>query len=152
MEAKEDLCNLIVPSLEKAIKTTDNQYVQDHLQGSTGADLQREILVQPHRADLWLSLAKLFVEKDDATLASEAASRASFMLSQELMNQQQDDGRSSPVVSAVMFSEAIALDVWLKETTNTSHDLSSIIELQRALMMDPGNKLVRLGLFQSLDQ
>jgi tetratricopeptide (TPR) repeat protein len=101
------------------------------------SNLQKQILIEPHRADLWLALAKENVRVDDPTLASVAASRAAFMLSQELTN---EFGRS--VVDSRMISDTLALNVWLKEIIEPKIDCmseSSCFDLQKALMMNPGN-------------
>ena len=108
------------------------------------SSLQKQILIEPHRADLWLALAKENVRVGDPEVASEAASRAAFMLSQELTNE-----LGGTVVDSRMISEALALDVWLKEIKEPKRDIlseSSSFELQKALMMNPGNVVARKAL------
>jgi Flp pilus assembly protein TadD len=110
---------------------------------STSSTLQKRILVEPHRAELWLALAKESTAANHVTVASEAASRATTMLSKELRN---EFGRSA-VVNSRMISDAIALDVWLKEIKYPGgFGDSTSFDLQRALFMNPANAVARKAL------
>ncbi|KAL3921683.1 MAG: hypothetical protein SGILL_002620 [Bacillariaceae sp.] len=107
------------------------------------ASIQNQILVEPERADLWLSLAKGAIGSNEIDLALEATSRSAFMLSQQL----HDRDVSSPV-DAGMMSEAISLESWLHELTRNPvcDDESTSFDMQRALLMDPENAIAREGI------
>jgi len=109
-------------------------------------NLQRLIWNQPDRADLWLLLAKEFIENGAIESASTATSRASFMLSQELMLSYRINGQTPSFVDAKIISEAISLEFWLKEILMKKSSVEATYRLQRALMMDPGNAVARKGL------
>lgn len=114
--------------------------------------LQRQILCQPDRADLWISLSKEFVRDDALEAAFDAASRASDMLARKLSNPHQISGQCTSVVNAKHISEAISLEVWLKKLKRDGPsgggENSDSYSLQRALLMNPGNILARRGLVQ----
>jgi len=117
----------------------------------TGERLQKQILLEPNRADLWLVMAKEAIAKDGVELALESVLRASFMMTEELTSQQL---HPSAIVDASMISEAISLSVWLTKLTmrdgenekGNSEDLTPF-NLQRALLMDPGNTIARKCLY-----
>ena len=99
--------------------------------------IQRQIWFEPGRGDLWLSLAKAFIEKDSIQSARTASSRAAKILSQSLVAPSQ---KSPSFVDAKMISEATSLKCWLNalETKSTSN-----YDMQRALIMDPTNLVAR---------
>ncbi|VEU36442.1 unnamed protein product [Pseudo-nitzschia multistriata] len=106
-------------------------------------NLQREMLLHPDRADLWLSLAKLFIENDAIESARTAASRAVDILSLELMASSQSLGKNLQHVDANMISEALSLRCWLHETQKKA---VASCDMQLALLMDPTNLVARRGL------
>ena len=99
--------------------------------------IQRQLWFDPDRGDLWLSLAKTFVEKDSVESAKTASARAADILSQSLVAPSQ---KSPSFVDAKMISEATSLKCWLNGLESTS---SSNYDMQRALMMDPTNLVAR---------
>eukprot|EP00536_Pseudo-nitzschia_multiseries_P014863 jgi/Psemu1/69261/estExt_Genemark1.C_7780014 len=103
-------------------------------------NLQREIWLQPDRADLWLSLAKSFIEDGAVESAKTAASRAADILSSELMTSSQTSVKSLPYVNSEIISEALSLRCWLGEIQKTC---VSSIDTQRALFMNPTNAVAR---------
>jgi tetratricopeptide (TPR) repeat protein len=111
---------------------------------SDATNLQRQIWKQPDRADLWLSLAKVFIENGAIESARTAVSRAACMLSQELMSSSRINSRTLSFVDSKTISEAISLEYWLKEIQTKKP--GSTCRLQRALMMNPGNAVARKGL------
>jgi tetratricopeptide (TPR) repeat protein len=128
--------------------------------------LQRHILHEPDRADLWLALAKELTHsaRDPSTIdsAGAAASRAATMLTEELIHPRLANGRFVSCVSAPMLSDALALSDWLRrsavsreqkseatpegEEGSSGTEATSSFELQRALMMDPTNAIAREAL------
>ena len=108
-------------------------------------NLQRQIWNQPDRADLWLSLAKVFIENGAIESAKTAASRAAYMLSRELMSSSRINSRTLSFVDSKTISEVISLEYWLKEI-QMKKPSGATYGLQRALMMDPGNAVARKGL------
>ena len=107
-------------------------------------NLQRQIWNQPDRADLWLSLAKVFIENSAIESAKIAVSRAACMSSQELMSSSRINSRTLSFVDSKTISEAISLEYWLKEIQTKKP--GPTYRLQRALMMNPGNAVARKGL------
>ena len=99
--------------------------------------IQRQLWFEPDRGDLWLSLAKTFVEKNSVESAKTASARAADILSQSLVAPSQ---KSPSFVDAKMISEATSLKCWLNGLESTS---SSNYDMQRALMMDPTNLVAR---------
>ena len=100
-------------------------------------EIQRQIWLEPGRGDLWLSLAKAFIEKDSVQSARTSSSRAANILSQSLIAPSQ---KNPSFVDAKMISEATSLKCWLNalDTTSTSN-----YDMQRALIMDPTNLVAR---------
>ncbi|OEU13149.1 hypothetical protein FRACYDRAFT_242879 [Fragilariopsis cylindrus CCMP1102] len=103
-----------------------------------------QIWNQPDRADLWLSLAKVFIENSAIESAKIAVSRAACMSSQELMSSSRINSRTLSFVDSKTISEAISLEYWLKEIQTKKP--GPTYRLQRALMMNPGNAVARKGL------
>ena len=102
--------------------------------------LQRQIWFEPDRGDLWLSLAKLFIEKDSVGSARIAASRATNILLQDLVASSQKNGTDMSFIDAKIISEATSLQCWLNAMEATS---ATKYDLQRALIMDPTNPIAR---------
>jgi len=108
-------------------------------------NLQRQIWFEPHRGDLWLSLAKLFIEKDSVGSARTAASKAVDILSQDLVAPSHNNSEDQSYVDANVVSEATCLHQWLSALKEKSVSKYSV---QRALMMDPTNIVARHSLLQ----
>jgi len=106
-------------------------------------NLQREIWLEPNRGDLWLSLAKLFIEKDAIESATRAATRAANILSQEYVASSQNNSTTLSFIDASLVSEALSLQCWLRATQEAS---IAPYNIQRALMMDPTNTVARCSL------
>jgi len=136
--------------LEACIKTlvVEGERKKDTFTVPTNVvNLQREIWLQPNRADLWLSLAKLFVEDGAVESARSAASRAADILSLELTASFQTSSKSPPFVNAKIISEALSLRCWLGEI---QRKCISRIDIQRSLLMNPANTVARRSiLFQA---
>jgi hypothetical protein len=135
-----------ISSFDKILNTCDA--AADKEPNSKPANLtlqsiQEKILTDHEQADLWMLLAKEAVSIHEIELASDAASRASFMLSHQF----HDFGMSSSV-DASIFSEAVSLYSWLKELTQNADRVSesTTYDMQRALLMDPENGIARQGL------
>ena len=118
--------------------------------------LQRQIIHEPSRADLWLSLAKLLIGSLGQSSppraiesALEAANRASTMLAGELIQPHRVHGVSASYVKSEILSEGLSLVHWLGNFKNKKKEESnnkSSYELQRSLMMCPNNPLAREAL------
>jgi tetratricopeptide (TPR) repeat protein len=105
--------------------------------------LQRQIWLEPDNGDLWLSLAKSFIKKDSIESAKTAASRAANILSRDLVASSQNNGKTLFFVDAKIISEATSLRCWLNAIQATS---VAPYDMQRALMMDPTNRVARNSL------
>lgn len=124
--------------------------------------LQRQILHEPDRADLWLALARELTssatDPSSVDSAGAAAARAANMLTEELIHPRLGNGRFPSFVSAPMLSDALALTYWLRHNASLSDQKveeakddrmaasgtdASSFGLQRALMMDPTNAIAR---------
>jgi hypothetical protein len=122
----------------------------------TEVSLQRQILHEPGRADLWLSLAKTLIGSLDQSSpphavesAMAAADRASTMLAEELIQPHRVNGISASFVKSEMLSEGLSLVHWLRNFKNKKEEESSdksAYELQRSLMMCPNNPFAREAL------
>jgi tetratricopeptide (TPR) repeat protein len=119
---------------------------------SNQGSIQRRILCYPDRADLWMSLAKDFVQNDSLEAAMEAAVRASAMLTGDLSHPQQNNGGCTSIVDAQQISEALSLEGWLRILSQTEPsgmgDKSASFCFQQALFMNPENILARQALVQ----
>jgi tetratricopeptide (TPR) repeat protein len=127
--------------------------------------LQRKILVDPHRAELWISLAKEYMARKKIPSAAEAASRASFILDQQLKSLR-TTANGKHQIDCFLVSQAISLEQWLtgilvddsndeakqqskgkqEERNSDASTTSSSYALQRALMLNPSNLIARKGL------
>jgi hypothetical protein len=121
--------------------------------------LQRQILHEPDRPELWLSLARNLVGSLDESSpnhsiesAIAAAQRATSMMTENLARPHRIHGNAASFLDAEMVSEGLSLIHWLRrsegEKEEKSDDLSTY-ELQRSLMMCPNNPLAREALKQS---
>lgn len=117
--------------------------------------IQRQILREPNRSDLWLLLAKQFVstlEKSSpphvVEAAFRAANRACSMLTQTLASPHRIDGRVALSVRSDMVSESLALIYHLKSFQPDKEESlgSPTYDLQRSLIMCPSNPLAREAL------
>jgi tetratricopeptide (TPR) repeat protein len=137
------------PSIQKLRASTENLLGGEKRKQSSfplftkERNLQRQIWLKPDNGDLWLSLAKLFIEKDSIESARTAASRAANILSRDLVASSQNNGKTLSFVDAKIISEATSLRCWLNAIQATS---VAPYDMQRALMMDPTNRVARNSL------
>jgi len=123
------------------------------------AFFQKEVFLDPEDGEMWLLLAKKLAEEyvtlpnaDDQTydLVLSTIRKAKQMLSIEATKGITLCSSSNTITSS-MLSDAIALFVWLQDmkhqtgasTANESVMCSSIIDIQKALLLDPENRFVR---------
>ncbi len=131
-------------STESLLEGKDRKEPETSLSTREGS-LQRQIWFEPGRGDLWLLLAKVFIENDAIGSAKTAASRAVDILSQDLVASSQSNGKDVSFVDAEIISEATSLHYWLNALEVTPVPQ---YEVQRALMMDPTNLVARHSLRQ----
>jgi tetratricopeptide (TPR) repeat protein len=132
------------------------------------ATVQRQVVHEPNRGDLWLELAKhlALLEVDHREGAALAAERAVSILTKNLARDvalPRSYGRH--FVKAGDLTDALALSYWLAncateiQNANVSDDnqdqnvsadkctqRGSVVDLQRALLINPGNALAREAL------
>jgi tetratricopeptide (TPR) repeat protein len=137
------------PSIQKLGASTEtllageNRKQSDSTLSRKERSLQRQIWLEPYRGDLWLSLAKLFIDKGSVESARKAASRAANVLSQDLLASSQNNNKTLSFVDANVVSEATSLDYWLSSIQARP---VKQYDIQRALMMDPTNSVARYSL------
>lgn len=123
---------------------------------SLGA-IQRSILQEPHRPELWLSLAKGLVGRLEDSSPSHAiesgyaaALRASNMLTESLKHPRCVDGQVTAFVNSKMISESLSMVYFLvnlQEAKEGKHDEKKCnYALQRSIMMCPNSGLAREAL------
>lgn len=124
---------------------------------------------EPNRGELWLKLARELIvssntdKNEEAISAEAAASRAASMFMLQLTDPTSSLGsnhRASPFVSAKEISEALTLVHWLDSSLPKQDvmmdDSESVqqasprpsVDLQRALLMNPQNRLAREAIRQ----
>ena len=92
--------------------------------------LDRQIVHNPASGELWLQYSKSLLPSTQSALV--AARKAERILNEKLSR--------APVNSAHL-SESLVLKYWLESLED--QELCSPVDLQRALLMNPGNPLVR---------
>ena len=114
--------------------------------GAIEMSLQRKIVLEPTRPDLWLSLAKQLVEDGNLEQARIAAERTSAMLKRQLILSTHNDSSSSTHVDSSVLSESLSLAFWLRQSSgdgNQDEGGQSAYDIQFALMMCPNDPLSR---------
>lgn len=155
-QKKQILSSLDIESVEKCLTNVSDSLGKEKSGSSLSLDsfIQKKILIEPSRPDLWLALAKELVACLDQSSpfykidsAFQAAKRALDMLSETLTYPHRIDGQIASFVSSEMVSESLGLVHCLedlKETDTVAVDAS--FDLQRSLMMCPNNILSREAL------
>lgn len=162
------LCRELVT---KDVKNNEQQATDSKSVGSEWS-IHRQVVNSPNRGDLWLRLAKQCAlkasdEKEGSTgTALTAARRATSILMQQLAEPTTipTKDRSTRVVKARDLSDALALRYWLEHISDSrkcgipcdAEDLLPTIqavntlELQRSLIICPGNIMARQALLESI--
>ena len=118
--------------------------------------LARQIVHEPDKGELWVKMAKSLLRERGKTKASldsavVASERAVKILTDQLTfpNQQGGSTGKHGVVNNTDLSEALSLDYWLddllmeKKAPNDGGTSSKALQLQKALMICPGNAFAR---------
>jgi tetratricopeptide (TPR) repeat protein len=109
--------------------------------------LDRQVVHHPNRGDLWMQLSKQLVCRGASTEpALLAARRATSILMQQLQKTLSMPTKSpSHFVKAQDLSDALALRHWLETVARPEEAIAplSTIDLQRSLLICPGNSLAR---------
>jgi tetratricopeptide (TPR) repeat protein len=152
---------LDVEAVKTALEKHEDEGIQEEkkLDFPMEVSLQRQILHEPDRPDLWLSLAKSLISSSNASNAVEsaiaAANRAARMLTEELVYPRRVNGEVASSVKAETVSEALSLVHWLQGSqdkkgevgeTKVETSQTSAYDLQRSIMMCPNNPLAREAL------
>ena len=147
--------SLDIESIEKCLTDFSNNLGKDKLGSSLSLDssIQKKIMIDPSRPDLWLTLAKQLVARLDQSSptykidsAFQAAKRALDMLSETLTCPHSIDGQIASFVSSEMVSESLGLVHCLKDFKETGKTVADSFDLQRSLMMCPNSLLTREAL------
>lgn len=103
-------------------------------------DLPRRIFYEPGRGDLWLALAKelLLQQADPSQTQLLCAQRALHKARQILA-----DGARMSVTTANNLSDALALEYWVDHLAGQDSVEKSAIDVQKSLLLNPGNTLAR---------
>jgi hypothetical protein len=130
-----------------------------------GCGIQRCILLDPLRADLWILLAKELIAQKNTSAAAEAASRATFVMNEQILSLR-NSGELKHRIDSFLLSHAISLEYWLlgidnqanakeqKSKSESGVDETKLVvgnadasyAFQRALMMNPSNIVAREGM------
>lgn len=120
--------------------------------------LDRRLVHQPNRGDLWVQLAKSLAARASTGVSTKpallAARRASSIMMQQLHTTlPMPTMKQSHFIKARDLSDALALQYWLKGVAllegakdEESFKFPSTLDLQRSLLICPGNVLAREAL------
>jgi tetratricopeptide (TPR) repeat protein len=133
-----------VELLDVLSKDTNDSIAEDESNGTDpmeGLPLERRIVLEPDRGDLWVQYAQQMAASDEPERAMTACRRAVSLLEHQFLH---------TTVHAPDLSDALALKVWLEELVpkdETSKDEqeanANSVDLQRCLLMCPDHPLGR---------
>jgi len=112
--------------------------------------LERRVLHEPNRGDLWLQLSKDLAAKGALAPAEQAARKGSSIMMQQLSGFLALPS-AIRVVRSEDLSDALSLQYWLetmndKDESKEEADGHGGINLQRSLLISPGNSIAREAL------
>ena len=110
--------------------------------------LDRQILHEPNRGDLWVQFAKDLVSKDSAVPAARIIQKGALILMQQVSGLLALP-RDSHFVNAQDLSDALSLWYWLENHDQANiegGEAPSVVDLQRSILISPGNPIARAAL------
>lgn len=165
MHAVDDQGNSLCLEIFRKVAAANDIDIEHRpdIKEDTEWSLGRQVVHNPNRGDLWLQLAKQLVQETPPGGSIEPAALAAHRASSILMRQLTKTlafqaTKESRFINAHDVADALALQYWLaeaaqpNETEEGEHEQEikpsalSTVDLQRSLLINPGNALARHAL------
>lgn len=104
--------------------------------------LQRQVVNEPSNGSLWLQLSKQLATQSTINPSLVAAKRASTLLSAQLLIPKTTSGCIDAGELAESFALAYCLET-IQDSKTDENPTATCVDLQRALFLDPGNRIAR---------